>query len=452
MTAAAGNAEGPAMALRCHACGAESELEAAFVKVRRSFRLRRRAYCPACYARRHRSALGRWLIFYASCGGVGLALLASGRFTWLGLVLLNAFVLMLFCVLATVVHELGHALTAGMLGMRLFLVSIGRGKTLVERKLKGVSFVVNAIPFGGMTLAAQKSTRFYRLKALLLHVSGPLANVAMLAAVFLFVDWVGLMSIVGAGMTRTLAPGYMYVLACAATLAAGARPRRTYTEFGLVPNDLLNFIKAPFLSASEVQGGLASRFLLEALQCLKDKQYLASREWCERGLAEHPGNVFLQHTLGVTLTELGEVAKGRELYLALLATSGLEPQMRALSLNNLAWADCLLGDPNLLEEADRSSEEALRTAPWMPAFKGTRGSVLVDLERVDEGLALLRESMERADNPQSKALNACYLAMGEARKGNVAEARRCLDAARSLDPGCLLLDRASGRLAATSPT
>ena len=60
---------------------------------------------------------------------------------------------------------------------------------------------------------------------------------------------------------------------------------------------------------------------------------------------------------------------------------------------------------------------------------------------MEEGLELLRSSLEKTDTPKEKASTMCYIAIGEARRGSQAEAQRYVQAARLLDPQCAFLER-----------
>ena len=95
----------------------------------------------------------------------------------------------------------------------------------------------------------------------------------------------------------------------------------------------------------------------------------------------------------------------------------------------------------MLPEADDFSRQALEKAPWVVYFKGTRGIVLVELGRYDEGIALLEEAMRKHPDNWGKAINACYLGIAAGRRGFPSESRHYFALARKLDPYCPLLDR-----------
>ena len=103
--------------------------------------------------------------------------------------------------------------------------------------------------------------------------------------------------------------------------------------------------------------------------------------------------------------------RARQVFLQLLPEQS-KPRI-TLYLENIAYADALIGDPALLPEADAYSKEAYNAISWVPSIVGTRGTVLVALGQFEEGIRFLKESFEKATSPRSKAENACHLAMAQ---------------------------------------
>lgn len=101
----------------------------------------------------------------------------------------------------------------------------------------------------------------------------------------------------------------------------------------------------------------------------------------------------------------------------------------------------MMGKPELLHKADTCSRLALEKMPWIVYNKGTRGSVLVELGKYEEGLRLLHDAMRNHTEKRGQALDACHIGIAEARRGNLAESRNYFAIARRLDPKCKLLDR-----------
>lgn len=57
-----------------------------------------------------------------------------------------------------------------------------------------------------------------------------------------------------------------------------------------------------------------------------------------------------------------------------------------LLLNNVAWVDMMLANPELLDEADEYSQAALKAQPKCALFQGTRGYVLLRRGSVAQGI------------------------------------------------------------------
>lgn len=101
----------------------------------------------------------------------------------------------------------------------------------------------------------------------------------------------------------------------------------------------------------------------------------------------------------------------------------------------------MLGNGELLEEADKYSKEAFALAPDVPAVQGTRGAVLIERGEYESGMALIRKALAMAEKRRQIACDMAFLALGEWRCGNVEEANKTLREVRGLDPNCPVLPR-----------
>ncbi len=118
----------------------------------------------------------------------------------------------------------------------------------------------------------------------------------------------------------------------------------------------------------------------------------------------------------------------------------------------MAYADVLIRNPDLWPEADRYSEEAIRQIGWETSVIGTRGAVLIETGRVEEGIRLLRQALAHNKEDSGKASDAFHLAVAEQRRGNEAESRRYLALTRKYDPNFYLLDSPGWELPAAATT
>ncbi len=182
-------------------------------------------------------------------------------------------------------------------------------------------------------------------------------------------------------------------------------------------------------------------FWLRASELHWLKQYRQSIKVCEEGLLLYPDSVPLKILLGTILLDVNEEERARNLFIALLECTDITNEQRVILLNNTAYTNVLMNRKDLLAEADRYSEQAYRNAPWSLAIQGTRGAVLVEIGKIEEGLTLLRKAFNEHTEEKMKAIGAAHIAIGEKQRGNREEAIRYYNTAYKLDPNIPILNR-----------
>jgi tetratricopeptide (TPR) repeat protein len=240
----------------------------------------------------------------------------------------------------------------------------------------------------------------------------------------------------------------MLFFANVAMLAGNLWPRVIFLPLGRGPSDGLQLLHTLRNDPKKMAVSHASWFAGEGALCFAKRQYGAARSWFEKGLCLYPADVQLVLWNGKTLLALKEFRKALEAYDALLPQVQNDRPVRALVLNNLAYAGLLLNERDRLPQADGYSDEAISTLGWSPAIKGTRGAVLLEMGKVEEAMPLLREAMQSRQDPADDAQSACWLAIAEARKGDLTSSRSLLEQATKLDANCILLERAQSAVRA----
>lgn len=429
---------------RCAQCGTETSLSGIFQRQRRSFSRKTRLFCPPCLAKQRatgqRKKLWWWLLTTVS--GTALVLLQPEfplRWFFLNLAWFDV------CLIASIApHELAHALAARAVGLRVFRVLIGSGRTWWRGRVFGFRTEAKVFPFDGAVLAAPRAAAGYRWRRFLFILAGPVANAGLLvlavAAVPRGVPWANAIGTRWAGWE-------FFALANALILLLNLWPRTVTTALGPSPSDGRNLWRAVFGKTESAAEAHALWFLLEAVECRESAARPAALAWLEKGLAAHPENCALIQIKSILLIEMGNLAAARPIVLALLARADTPPATRAMFLNNLAYVDALLGGEELLAEADRASAEALAAFPWFANTQGTRGTFLLAAGRLDEALAILRAIQSPPDEDySSSAQRTCILALAEAAAGNITEAVRLRAVAHCHDPLCFLLPRVDAAL------
>ena len=420
---------------RCANCGLESPIKEYFAKVQ--YQVRPGLLCPAC-RKKAATALG-WILFIAWLGlfAVGLLLLPRPGRGGVNFLLAMAFVLLFYRVLVVPFHELGHALAAKALGLPVFEVQLGSGWKLLNTRIAGTRLSIAPWGGGGFTLVGLCNLRLIRLKRILFVLAGPLVDATALA----FMVW--------CWRTEWLIPPTLAVLLAITygfSLFVNLVPETVASSHGQVSNDGLAVLQALTASSETTREWHAGYFALAASYALNDHQPDEALRICEQGLQVYPDNRMLQMMLGQACYANRDFARARLLIQAVLDQEDTPRELRSPLLNVIACTDILHDDDELLDEAERFAAEAVRLAPWDVAAKDTRGSVLVVLGRMAEGVPILEETIRELDT-LLQAWPLCFLALAAARMGQPEKCREHLEQARKLDPHCLALEPIERRLA-----
>jgi Peptidase family M50 len=276
------------MPAKCDSCGVETNLEASFFKGRKSFSRLAQTYCPTCWLKRQHSA-AKWV--FLSIVGLG----ALGSLLWLvwpelgvGLVFVNLLIFQVFLTLTILPHELGHAGMARLLGMRVFKIYVGSGKTLLSVRLLGFEVEFRAVPMGGVVLATHRGLEYLRVKQFAFILAGPAVNLMLVAAILPFLDSKQLWSF--QPMEQGLQLGLVFLYANLAVLVENLWPHDVATGFGSFPSDGKQLFLTFFLSREKRELHHVANFVMEASVCHHQGENEGARQWVEKGLALYPDN------------------------------------------------------------------------------------------------------------------------------------------------------------------
>ncbi|MGA2174147.1 MAG: site-2 protease family protein [Verrucomicrobiota bacterium] len=424
--------------MKCAGCGIESKNEKFFHTVRRTFTSKARSLCPACFLDKDDAVLKTMFWSFSGLGLVGLLLVFAFPRLVVGIWLLNIGVVLGVVLASTVLHEMGHAAAGTLAGHRMFSIEIGKGATVLEFKWLGVRWRFRTILFGGIVRALPKRRNCYRVKQSLFILGGPVATVllALIAWKFLWVD-----KLLEPSPIAGFGPMGIILLSNSLLLAFSLWPHRGISAHGKIPNDALLLWQTWRQDRAKIAATFSYSYLFEADECCRDRKFTDAQKWLGEGLCAFPGNHLLAFSAATTLIFENKLDEARNALRALLTELADDPNLFPLLLNNIAYVDALLGRPELLPEADDFSRRALESAPWTVYFKGTRGIVLVELGRFEEGVALLEDALRKHPEKWGKAINACYLGIAATRRGYPSECLSYFAMARRLDPHCPLLDR-----------
>jgi hypothetical protein len=422
----------------CNGCGVSSQLHSAFHNEPNSIR----KFCPPCWQKRDAANDRIYLGTYIFLGVLG-AILAYYQSQW-GFLLLMFFLFHVFGILATVPHELGHALAARASGMHVFQVAVGVGKKIFECRMFGVLVEFRTIPYGGVTMALSPSRENFRLRQFVYALAGPVANLIVALIVLAVVGWD---RIADFKPHQKISPWALLFASNALVFVTNLIPRSFPSPMGQMISDGGHIVRAFVMKKEHVEELRKAFYLAHAEAARQRYDMKAAAEWIERGLREYPNDRGLLLQRGVVLIEAREFSEARALFQKLLQDSDADDLgLRALLMNDIACVDALIGGRDLLDEADEYSDYAIKILPWMAGVKGTRGTVLVERGDLLDAIPLLEASLREAEEPWGRAQSACFLAIAHARRGDHENAATYLNLARQLHAECFLIPRAERSL------
>lgn len=394
--------------------------------------------CLACHLETEDRNYTGLILSYVSLVIAGFLLLFFLPQLSLGVLLLNICAVLAFVLASTIIHEFGHVLAGRSVGFRIFAVEIGWGRVVAEFFLWKMRMRFRSILFGGFVRGVPKEIRHYRLRESIFIMGGPLANALLIWLGFelLWID-----EVFESGLFQGFIPVRMLMLSNAVMLIYSLFPHEMNTQHGKSGNDMLLLWRTWRQPETQFRELPTFYHIYESEYLQSQKQFDKAKECIEAGLESFRGCYYLELAEANNLLASKRYSDARRAYVLLLGRYGKHADIRSLLFNSIAWTNLMSGDLSLLPEADACSRLALEQMREMSYFKGTRGSILVELGQFEEGLRLLYEAVKSHPERSGQAQDVCCIGIAERKRGNLQKSRAYFKIARSLDPKCDLLNR-----------
>jgi hypothetical protein len=344
-------------------------------------------------------------------------------------VLLNLLVLIAFIYLDIYIHEFGHVIAARLAGIGVNRVIIGNGKELLRKSIFGISVVITNNIGGALTLMGSIDRNLLKMRFAFFVAGGVLFQSLLTVASYVLFgtkDWTLL-------FTSEIGISNMFVFSNILLIVTNLIPRH-FNMYGLsIPNDGLRILTAPFLKEKDINGLLFADRIFKAHENFEKKEYLAAAAAYEKCIVECPDLLISRLNLSVVLLKLLNFDKAENVLMQLLHEDGID-KYSCLIYNNLAWVNLLYYTDESLRKAADFSKIAFDLNSSSNSIIGTRGSVLIALGSINEGIELLSQITKfkkEIDPKTNNATDFLFLAYGylTANKGD--EGNKYLNRAES---------------------
>lgn len=363
-------------------------------------------------------------------------------------ILLNLLALYLIDHLLVWIHEFGHTAVAAILRFKILSIQVGYGRRLASSRLFDIPITVHAIPLIGLTRAFPQSRSWSRLRLWLYASGGLLTHFFFLSiSIFLFPEILDIRNTIFK-LTHEFAPLEVFVVANLLLVLTNIVPRKLKNPHGTYKTDGYLLVTIPFIKDADLAELENALPRLEAADLLQRGEYDQAREIYERELEKNPNDNLAKHDLAIVDLNTGAYERSRQLFRQLLdAEEFQKPEVKTLLMNNIAWTAAVIGREEYLREADEFSLTVYESAPGFASYIGTRGTVLVRLNRNREGIDLLKKSYKYQSVPEARAAGACFIAIGEAKQNDFKEADKWLERAQKESPKLQLIELANREVA-----
>ncbi len=320
----------------------------------------------------------------------------------------------LFWVPMLILHELGHAVMARVLGWRVREIVIGFGRTLWELRYGETLIKIKMAPIEGYVLPAPVDPGNVRLKSMLIYAAGPGAELVLLAFLIAIFGWDTVFN--DADQLSLIA---LKTLAIVIIVGAG---------FNLLPfrsegavSDGLGILSSPFLADEMIEMRLLT-FEMREIQSLLNSGRAGEAVTRIRLLQQQfPTNAWLALMLATALAGDGKTDEARQYVRDKLAPGGLPDDVRRTWLAIQAEIELESDEADYLV-LDLALQNALRVTPDAPDLLAIRGASWVMRGRYEDGGNLLEIAWRKNDGSADDPMMLAYLAIAARKLGEAGAA------------------------------
>ncbi|MCU0545227.1 MAG: site-2 protease family protein [Oscillatoriaceae cyanobacterium Prado104] len=317
-------------------------------------------------------------------------------------------------------HEIGHFIFAKLAGMSPYLVNIGTGYKFLKLRLFKARFEFGILPSGGLTQARHLTLDRMKLRVILFASGGAFANFILLLLL------IKLLIIQGDRADPIiLIPICIEVLSLFGSLV----PRKIIMYQQNLASDGQSILTALFTNYRQVYRDVFAAYNQQLYRYTNQPKILP-KTFLDNDVKTV--QIFIEAC--IKLYNYRDFEGAVELFGEVLKFKKISKPEKAFILDNLASFVVMQGGHKKhLKEADRWSQAAIKLASQSKTLKATRGAILIELGRHEEGKQLLLPSIEPENEALDIAVSSCYLAKAEYFLGNTEKVNEWLAHAKKIN-------------------
>ncbi len=359
-----------------------------------------------------------------------------------------------FCVLAPLgafcgflvfggVHELTELLAARCAGFYVRSLVLGAGTIIAKFYFLGIPFVIGESLLGGKVHYLVTTQRHARLKMFLVTSAAVAAPLALTAALFFLARATFPLDPATTSLERRLYAFLLGMTAVTILSLPGILIPYAYRHGGMwIRSDTMQLLTLPWRSDAEIQKQVLAA---ETLMHGEIDPMTFSAQEAETKVAANPDNSIALRTAIMFLRQDAD-PKLQDYYQRLIALASTSAERQRCIDEYLTY--CLESDTVAANapEMDALSAELLASDPNSLSLRGTRGGILVDLGRHDQGVAMLTDVLARSENAVDQSYSSIFVALAAKAAGDVETAREYARHALKADSECPALKRVADLL------
>lgn len=298
-------------------------------------------------------------------------------------ILLNLAATLFFIKLGVVIHEIGHLLFGKLAGGNPKRIVLGKSHEVMRLEVFGVKIILNKDFNGGFAFVNFPKGKNTKFNQFLLSSGGFIINLIVAYLVYLIFGYN--FSFLSGRKGLDFSSAFIFTN----TLLAIVSLLPYYVDYmGIkVPTDGLTLLKLPFKKKNETNVDFNDFF--EAQEKFEIKKYDEAIHLYKKYIDTEDAGLLARYNIGLMYSKKGNTQEAIKWMEACFesVTKEKNKKMFAHINNALAWLKLVKGDP---KDIDILSKTAYSIKPDFSYFIGTRGSVLIELGKVEVGIKMLK--------------------------------------------------------------